>query len=166
VIPTQGPGTFGVPGSTEFVPAVQASVFSNAVGTSTQFVLSTRFDHSLISQLVAAQLGIDLTDLPLESLSTYFGDFSVPAVSLDYVLFATEGTKSNVFGILTDSINPGSISLIGNDILSTYGEYRINTVSSALEAAPVPEQDTLTLISVGIIIGVASSISNALRRQD
>jgi hypothetical protein len=101
--------------------------------------------------------------LPTETVSTYFGDITVPVVSIDEQIFSGEPFTTHTFGILPDSINPGGISVLGTDILDTYSAFDIDTVNMTFSATAEPV--TLMLSGIGAIAVVWAGVHRERRRR-
>jgi hypothetical protein len=158
--PAPDPGTISFDGGDNISVAISdATTGDNAAGS---FIIKPGSTGTLISEDLAASLGIDTSGLPLETVLDNFSPLLVPTTTLNLALFpgSTFGDFSLPVGILSDSQNPFGENILGSDVLSQFGYYEIDDADGLFYAGPVPEPQAAVLLGAG-----AAGLIAARRRR-
>ena len=131
--------------------SVVADINNGATSLSSPFILSTGVSNTLISSVVAAELGISMSGPP-ENVTTELGTITVPTAHLSVNVFSQQDPVTLNIGILPDAINPGGVNVLGMDFFNTYPALIWNAATSTFSAAVVPELDTYVLMIAGLVI--------------
>jgi hypothetical protein len=152
-----------VPTSQCFSINAQLSSASNSF--SSPFVISTGSATSLMTSEVAIALGLNLSSLPTETIDTPLGPITIPEANIAFGLPPLLGTTTDTFGILSDSLDPNHVNILGADILDQFDTYALNITDGRFEETSVPEPKTLGLLAIGIAMFVGAWVISKLPSQ-